>query len=184
VLVYNFAPKAVTGQMRVWTLRHGRYRLRVGPDADRDDRMDSRTAERSLELARASAVPVTLPPKQVTVIELTRELRLDDERLLADLALSSAEVRLEGRTVHAAAHNIGSRAVESFDAALVDAAGTVRVRKTLGPLAAPLDLVPKRLPFAMGPLPAGAKGWSLVLDPDRRVPEIYEPNNRVRLRGD
>jgi len=181
VLVYNFAAAPRSGQMRVWTLRHGRYRLRIGPDADRDDRMDRPATERTLDLARASALPVTLSPKQVTVIALTRERRLDDERLRADLALSAGEVRIEGRTVRAVAHNIGSRAVASFDAALVDAAGKVHVRKTLGPLAAPLDLVPKRLGFAIGPLPAGAKGLSLVLDPDDRVPEIYEPNNRSPL---
>ena len=181
VLVYSFAARPLAGRMRVWTLSHGRYRLRIGTDGDGDDRMDAAGQSRLLELARGTDVPVTLPPRKVTVIELTRQSRGDDERLRADLALSAGEVRAEGGKVLAVAHNIGSRAVESFDVALVDSSGKVRIRKTLGPLGAPVDLVPRRLGFAIGPLPAGARGWAVLLDPDGRVPEIHEGNNRAPI---
>ena len=54
-------------------------------------------------------------------------------------------------------------------------------RKSLGPLAAPVDLVPKRVRFTL-PLPEPpAAGWRLVLDPDNKVPEIYEGNNEVKF---
>jgi len=183
VLVYNFADRPLRGTMRVWTLDHGRYRLRVGPDADGDDRLDRPAREGTVELLRASPVALVLPAKQVTVVELTQEKRLDDIRLRADLALSRIEVRIEAGRVHAVAHNIGSRDVERFDAALVDAAGTVRVRKALGPLRAPTDLVPQRLPFTLELPRSPAEGWSLVLDPDGRVDEVYEGNNRIPLPG-
>ena len=183
VLVYNFAATPADGRMRVWTLACGRYRLRMGPDADGDDKPDRASAERSVDLSRGSVLPVTLPPKTVTVIELTQQRRAGDERLRADLALSPREVRVKDGRVHAVAHNIGSRRAATFDAVLVDPAGKVRARTSLGPLAAPLDLVPRRLAFTIGPLPPGAKGWSLVLDPDNRLPEIYEPNNRAPVPG-
>ena len=181
VLVYNFADHPLSGQMRLWTLDHGLYQLRVGPDADGDDAMDRPTRDERLEVLRATAVPLTLPPKAVTVVELKQTERLDDERLRADLALSSREIRVEGADVRGVAHNIGSRRVEAFEAALVDGEGKVRVRKALGPLDAPLDLVPRRLDFVLDGLPPDAKGWSVVLDPEGRVPEIFEGNNRAGI---
>jgi len=181
VLVYSFAERPVRGRMRVWTLDHGRYRLRTGPDADGDDEIDKPAAAAELELLRASPVPLVLPPGRVTVVELRQVERLDDERLRADLALSPGEVRVEGVVVRAVAHNIGSKDVASFDAALVDAAGKVRRRVTLGPLAAPLDLKPRRVAFTLPAPPAGAKGWAVVLDSGGEIAEIYEGNNRVAL---
>ncbi|MGB2821419.1 MAG: hypothetical protein WBF17_10585, partial [Phycisphaerae bacterium] len=183
VLVYNFAARPLSGRMRLWTLDHGRYRLRVGPDGDNDDRMDEAGRTETLELLRASAVPLTLPAGQVTVVELEQAERLDDERLRADLALSPREVRIEAGSVRGVAHNIGSRKVESFEVALLDEEGKVRVRKSLGPLAAPLDLTVRRTPFTLAGPPAGAKGWSVALDPEGRIPEIYEGNNCVPLNG-
>ena len=181
VLVYNFADRPARGRMCLWALDHGEYRLRVGPDADGDDRIDKPAREETLELLRASPIDLTLAPRRVTVVELGQVRRLDDVRLRADLALSARELRLADGKVHAVAHNIGSRDVAAFEAALVDSRGKVHARKALGPLAAPLDLKPKRLPFSLPAPPRGATGWSVVLDPDGRVPEIYEPNNRVPL---
>ncbi|HUT34719.1 MAG TPA: sugar-binding protein [Planctomycetota bacterium] len=178
-LVYNFADKPLAGRMRLWTLDHGTYALRVGPDADGDDAMDSAAHEEQLEVMRATGIPLALAPKAITVVELRQAKRLEPEWDRADLALSPRELRIEGESVHGIAHNLGSRQAESFEVALVDAEGKVRARKTLGPLAAPLDLVPRRLPFTLDGLPRGAKGWAVALDPDGRVPELFEGNNRA-----
>jgi len=177
VLVYNFAEKPLSGQMRVWTLDHGLYTLHVGPDANGDDAMDRAVRDEQLEALRATAIPLTLPPKAVTVVELRQTKRLEPEWERADLALSPREIRVEGGTVHGVAHNLGSRAVASFDVALVDAGGKIRARKTLGPLDAPLDLVPRSCPFALDGLPPRPVGWRVVLDPEGKVPEISEGNN-------
>ena len=179
VLVYNFADTPLSGRMRVWTLGHGEYQLRVGPDADGDDKMDRAERDERLEALRATAIPLTLPPKRLTVVECRQLRGLDDERLRPDLALSQREIRVEGGTVRGIAHNIGSKRVEAFEVALLDDSGKVRSRKTLGPLDAPLDLVAQRMPFALDGLPPGAKGWSVALDPEGRVAEIHEGNNRV-----
>jgi len=181
VLLYNFTERPLRGRMRSWTLDHGEYRLRVGPDANGDDELDRAVREKQLEVLRATAIPLTLPPKAVTVVALRQVRRLDDERRRADLALSPGEVRAEGGVVHGVAHNIGSRRVDSFDAALIDDQGRVRARKTLGPLVAPLDLVPRRMPFTLEGLPTSSKGWSVVLDPQDQIPEIFEGNNQVAL---
>lgn len=179
VLVYSFATKPMDGILRCWTLDHGQYALRTGPDANGDDAMDSAVVDRSIDILRATAVPLTLPPKTVTVVELLQTHRRDDARLRADLALSPSEIHVEDGVVKGVAHNIGSRRVESFDIALVDGKGVARFRKAFGPLDAPLDLVPKRLDFAIAGLPAQARGWAVVIDPGGKVAEIFEGNNRA-----
>jgi len=176
-LVYNFADKPLAGRMRLWTLDHGLYTLRLAPETVGGA---SLPREEQLEVLRATAIPLTLPPKVVTVVELVQTKRLEPGWERADLALSPREVRLEGKTFHGIAHNLGSRAVESFDAVLLDSEGKERARKTLGPLEAPLDLVPRRLPFALDGVPPGRR-WSGVLDPDGRVPEVFEGNNRIEV---
>ena len=65
--------------------------------------------------------------------------------------------------------------------AVVDTDGQAVIRKSLGGLAAPVDLIPKSLQFTIELPKKPEKGWKLVLDPDRRVPEIYEGNNEVQL---
>jgi hypothetical protein len=58
----------------------------------------------------------------------------------------------------------------------------VRAKQTLGPLAAPLDLQPKRLPFRFEAIGNNLEGWRVVVDPDNQVPEIYEGNNTAPWR--
>jgi len=90
-------------------------------------------------------------------------------------------VEVKGDTLRGTAHNVGSADVADVQVAVVNALGQAMVRKSLGKLAAPLDLRPRRKPFTLK-LPAGSRrGWRLVLDPTGRVPEIYEGNNTVEL---
>ncbi len=180
-LVYNFADKPLSGRLRPWTLDHGLYTLRLAPEGGGLGATGGTPVPPTIEVIRAAPIPLTLPPKAVTVVELVQTKKLEPEWERPDLALSPREVRVEGETVHGIAHNLGSRPVESFEAALLDSDGKVRARQTLGPLDAPLDLEPKLLPFHLDGLPRGAKGWSVVLDPDNRLPELFEGNNRAAV---
>lgn len=180
-LVYNHASRTLRGNMRLWALEHGKYRIAIGPDSDSDGRMDraERTEER--ELSRADALEITLPPRAVTVVEITQQALLDPLDARADLALSPREIRVTGRTVTGVAHNIGSADAAGAVVAVLDAAGAVIARQPLGRIGAPLDLVPKRAPFTLQLPHAAGKGWKVVLDPEGIVPEIYEGNNSVSL---
>ncbi|HUV38807.1 MAG TPA: hypothetical protein VMY39_04300, partial [Planctomycetota bacterium] len=180
-LVYNFAEGEVTGHVRFWTLDHGRYRVTAGVDDDHDDRMDAATRDEEIEVGRGTPVHITLPAKKLTVIELVQTAKLDDLRERADLALSPLDTVVKPGAVEGVAHNIGSKDVDAVVVALVDADGTVRARKDLGRLDAPIDLVPRRIPFRFDGLDADLAGWTLVIDPEDAVREIYEGNNRVTL---
>jgi hypothetical protein len=180
-LVYNFADKPVTGSFRLWLLDHGRYKLAQGLDGNGDDQADQAGGEKTVEVGRATALPLTLPPKQVTVLELMLTDKLDDLTQRPDLALSPLEVKADGKTVRGIVHNIGGGDAPQFTVALVDAAGKQQVTLTLGPLAAPLDLSPRRIEFSFPLKSANVRGWRVVVDPQGKLPETYEGNNAVTL---
>jgi hypothetical protein len=180
-LVYNYADVPMKGSMRVWNLDHGRYRLTMGPDANGDKVMDSPERTEVLELAKADDITVTLKPKAVTVIRLEQMEKLEPIFTRADLAVSAREISIEGTTVRGTVHNIGSTAVEDVIIAVLDGKGAVMGKKSLGRLDAPLDLFPRTANFSIDLKRVPQKGWTLVLDPGRAIPEIYEGNNTVDL---
>jgi hypothetical protein len=178
-LVYNFRDEPSEGLVRFWTLDHGRYRLTLGPDANGDDEPDSVSRDETVEIARAVPVPLSLPPKTVMVLELTQTEKLDDVRPRPDLAIAAREIEAKGGVVSGVVHNIGGGEAPAFEVALMDAAGKTVARQQLGPLAAPLDLEPKRLAFRFEGLEGDVAGWSVVVDPEGKVAELYEGNNKA-----
>ena len=180
-LVYNFRDAPNAGHVRFWTLDHGRYRFRTGPDRDGDDAADGSEREEVVVVARATAVPVSLPPGTVTVLELEQIERLDDIRQRPDLAITGREVSAADGVVSGVVHNIGAKPVSSYVVALADPNGRLRASKALGPLAAPTDLEPKRQSFRFEGVPADVGGWTVRVDPDDAVAEVFEGNNRCGL---
>ncbi|OHB64264.1 MAG: hypothetical protein A2Y77_04395 [Planctomycetes bacterium RBG_13_62_9] len=181
LLIYSFAPTPVTGKIRFWALSHGLYRLTVGPDADGDFKADRIESEKSVELARADSVPLTMQPRTVTVVTLEPQRKLDPIFSRADLAITPRELEFGGRVLSGTVHNLGSAAVDDVIIAVVDANGRAVSSKSLGSLAAPLDLFPKRVRFTLELPDQLIPGYKLVLDPQNKVPEIYEGNNNIDL---
>ncbi|UCF17737.1 MAG: hypothetical protein JSW59_09790, partial [Phycisphaerales bacterium] len=181
ILVYSFANEPLKGNMRIWALEHGIYQLTVGPDRDGDQLMDVVKRSEFLELAKADRIDLILAPKAVTLIEIEQTDKLEQIFDRADLAIAAREVQVETNTLSGVVHNIGSADVSDVVVAIVDAMEQEIVRKSLGRLGAPVDLVPRRIPFTLR-LPDELKqGCKLVLDPGQEIPEIYEGNNVVEL---
>ena len=101
VALYNFREEEVSGRMRVWRLDPGRYRVQTGPDLDDDGRFEE-AASRTATLQRYSAIPLNLPPRQVTVVRVEQLQAFGGLRHRPDLAVSQAA---SGRV---RVHNIGS----------------------------------------------------------------------------
>jgi hypothetical protein len=179
-LVYNFREEPMQGEARFWSLLHGKYRVQMGVDTDGDDMADRSISEETLEVVRGVPVSLGLLPRQVVVIELTQVEPLDDLSGRPDLALSPLDIQIKSGQVNGSVHNLGGASVDC-ELALVDGNGRVLDRIQLGQLEAPLDLKPRRVEFEID-LPDGyGPSWSLVLDMDGAVEELYEGNNRVTL---
>ena len=180
--VFNFAREPRRGAFRVWQLKHGRYLLRVGPDENDDGQFDSVTREETLELARYSRVPLTLPPRRLTLVELTLREELDEITARPDLALSPREVRYDAArgSLRVVVHNIGAKPAPASTLAVRDAAGNTLAKAKIPPLDAPLDLLPRKTELTIEGL-AAAGPLTVVADPEGALPEICEENNVVTV---
>jgi hypothetical protein len=178
VAFYNFRDKLIGGRLRVWRLEHGRYRVRSGPDGDDDGSMDEVADEQTLELQRYSAIPMNLPPRQVTVLKIEQLERLDNIRNRADLALSPLDTRLDpDGTLTAKIHNIGAKRAEEVRVVLKHD-DRILASKVIPQIEAPLDLQPKVISVRFE---SARDGNVLLIDPDDDIPEIAEHNNRLTL---
>lgn len=184
LLLYSFGPKPKPLTVRFWGLVHGQYELTMGPDANGDDAMDSVGHSETIALRRYDGVKLALAPQQLQVVEARQVKELEPPTTRPDLALSAKDVRVssEARTITIVVHNVGAAPV---------ALATLRVirnGKTLAlggvhDLRAPTELRPatKTLTLKLS-APAGAQAFSVELDPEDRVREITEVNNRVVVR--
>lgn len=180
--IYSFADEPMEGAMRVWRLDHGLYRIVMGPDADGDDAVDAPTQTQEMELMRYATVPVTLAPRQVTIVEVTRIQALDDIRSRPDLALSPLDTTVTEGRVRGVLHNIGTAAVEVTEITLLNPQGEVVTRKTLRDIPGiGEDLQPVRVEYELTGVPTDVTGWRVVVDDAGAVAEIYEGNNELRL---
>jgi hypothetical protein len=100
--------------------------------------------EDEVTLVRADSLPLALPPKAVTIIELKQLEKLEPIFRRADLALAAREIEIRDGQIHGVVHNLGAANVDEVVVAIVDASGKVLQRQSLGVLPAPLDLIPKR----------------------------------------
>jgi hypothetical protein len=76
-------------------------------------------------------------------------------------------------------HNIGSAAAPATDVAVLDEEGKVVARRSMATLPAPLDLHPRRRSFSITIPKGDQRSWRLMIDPEDRIPEIFEENNSV-----
>jgi len=169
------------GRMRVWRLRHGIYRVKIGMDKDHDHKMDRAIQTREMELAKADSIDVDLAPGQVTVIEVSRLKTLPSIFTRADLALASRETRFASGQVTGVLHNIGAAEARNVHLVVQDAAGRIEGEVTIPSIDAPLDLNPRRVPYTIRIAGKPQKDWRVVADPEDRIPEINESNNTSRI---
>jgi len=182
VRFYSFANEPIQGRMRVWRLENGRYRVRVGPDANDDGVMDAVENEQAMVLHRYSPIAVALPPRRQTLIEIEQVEALDDLLERPDLALSPLDsTRLDHSTwqyenlITVRVHNIGGRPAENIELAQIRKGVKVRTI-VLSKIEAPLDLQPR---IAVAHIVNAQIGDEIVVDPEDAIPEIAEHNNRL-----
>ncbi len=182
VALYNFAERPRKVRMRVWELDAGTYRLREGPDADQDDRIDGPAAERELALQRASSLELVVPSRKVYVVELEQKQARPRPELLPDLAVGAGDVFYDKATdrLKVVVHNIGSAAAENVVVRFEASDGKLLAERVIARLEAPLDLRPKTaVVWLAQPLLHPTAGITVRLDSEGRVDEITRANNRV-----
>ncbi|MBM4051026.1 MAG: hypothetical protein FJ279_38505, partial [Planctomycetes bacterium] len=178
--LYSFASKPEDGKLRVWRAPFGQFRVTAGPDADADGQPDAGSKTRTLALHRFAAIPLNLPPRQLCAVRVDLiERSKDDFFARADLAIAAEDVAREGGALKVTVHNVGNRAAENVQIAVLSPDGRKLASQALAKLDAPLDLAPRRAEVRFTGLPSSA--LTLVLDADNVIPEINEDNNSVSV---
>jgi len=182
VAFFNFADRPLRGRMRVWRLNHGRYKVLIGPDTDDNGVLDRVEKEKTMVLHRHAPIDLLLPPGRLTRIEIDQVEPLNDLLDRADLALSPLDTVRElnmtwqyDSLVRIRVHNIGARPAAQVEVALLRNGQKILTR-LLPEIEAPIDLAPR---VAMTYTTIAQPGDTIVVDPDNRIPEITESNNRL-----
>jgi len=179
VAVYNFADGPRDIGVRVWELNPGTYQLTIGPDKDRNDRIDQPTQARRIPVRRYTRVPVSVPAKALYLVELSLVTARKIALHLPDPALSPRTTTYDRatRTLRVTVHNIGSAPVRGAIVVVENAQGAAVATKDVDAIEAPLDLKPRRraLTFPLAQKPARVR---LEFEGD----EITDVNNRVAVR--
>lgn len=181
VAVYNFDVKPRKLHMRAWELEPGKYQMRQGVDVDQNDQIDGKPATREIALRRGSAIELDAPPGQVFLIELEQTQAQLRPELLPDLAVGKGDIFYDRATdrLKVVVHNIGSAAARDIVVHFEDPAGNLLARRVIPHLDAPLDLMPKTaIVWLPQPLLHRVEYIQVRIDPDDRIAEITEENNK------
>lgn len=176
---FNFEDKPQTGKLRVWNLVPGTYEVRMGVDADGDDRIDGPAETLTLALKRYEAIPITLPSHTLYVVEakcIRKDVPLYDR---CDLAITHEDATREGRALSVVVHNIGCHPSGAFTVEVKDGAGRVVATKRHASLEGVADLQDKKASLTFENMPADG-----TLEVSARGPakEITEANNVARIK--
>jgi hypothetical protein len=148
-------------------------------DADGDDRADAPWT-RTVTFEQGVGLPLTLAPKQTTVLEFDLARAGTPMAQRPDVGLDPRDVTLSGRSAEVTVHSLGGIDAPAGEVILEDASGVELGRAAFGALPAPADLLPKtetvRLRLARAP--SGPVFARLVLTGAPR--EITDSNNRVQ----
>ena len=182
VLLYNFDKRSQKGRMRVWQLENGTYRVRFGPDANEDDKLDSVSWEKTMPLQRYAPVEFTLPRRQLQLVEFEQIEKGDDLFQRADLAVATEDATWDPSRdrLTFVVHNVGTTTAEKVTVRILGRGDAVIKTFDIDRLEAPLDLVPRRVEFTVENV-RRVDAVAIVVDPDGRIPEIYEGNNRFAI---
>jgi hypothetical protein len=182
VAAYNFDSKPRKVRMRVWELAPGKYRLREGPAADRDDRIDGEPVTRELALQRSSPIELLLPAQKVQIVEIEQQESRSRPELLPDLAVGDGDIFYDKATdrLKVVVHNIGSAAAENVLVRFEASDGRLLGERVIARLEAPLDLKPKTAVVWL-PQPTLHPVGSITvrIDPAGKIVEITKENNVI-----
>jgi hypothetical protein len=175
---FNFADDCQEGKLRVWSLAPGSYTVRVGPDANGDDRIDRVEVERTIGLKRYETIPVVLPSRELYVVEaecVGKDVPLYER---PDLAVTHEDATRRNDELAVVIHNIGCQRSGPFEVTVADASGNVLASKRHPGLEGVADLEDKKAALGFGALPDGGTLIVTVRGPEK---EITEVNNVARV---
>jgi hypothetical protein len=175
---FSFEEQPQTGAVRVWNLAPGTYEVRMGVDADGDDRIDGTPEAHRMELKRYETIPVTLPSHELYVVEakcIAKDVPLYDR---CDLAITHEDASREGQRLTAVVHNLGCKATGPFTVEVRGPQGKTLATERHAGLESAEDLNDRKVEISFDDLPPTG---ALEVTVRGGAKEITEVNNRARM---
>jgi Concanavalin A-like lectin/glucanases superfamily len=180
IVAFNLESVPVKAMMTAWDLDPGSWEMTMGIDSDGDDIADKITESRTLELERTGDIEFHFEAKVSTVIQLKLKSKSIPLWNRPDLAISRDDVRVQGNVITVTVHSLGSVHSPASSIALQDAVGKTLATAAIPVIEAPLDLIPRTAEVAIrAPRDLSLSGFSVLIDPEKRLKEITAQNNRV-----
>ncbi|MHB9028055.1 MAG: LamG-like jellyroll fold domain-containing protein [Candidatus Latescibacterota bacterium] len=176
VRMYSFDMADCDVAARLYRLDPGEYTVTLKSDRDGDGSFETTVAEKRQRLRRFDRLSLTVPPRVPVLLEL-KQVRADPlPGDLPDLAVSGYFMEKKGSSLTVTVHNIGNVPSGAFTAVVTGPNGVVLGKQHSPGLEGAGDFVPKKVTLIFPNLPAHDR-YTVVLDTDRKVEEIFEENN-------
>jgi hypothetical protein len=176
VRMYSFDPYDRDVVTRLYRLDPGEYSISLKSDRDGDGAFETAVMEKRQHFQRFDRLRFAVPPRIPVLLEL-KQLRADPAPGdLPDLAVSDYFMEKKGNTLTVTVHNIGNAPSGAFTVAVTGPNGVSLGKKQVQGLEGAGDFVPKKVVLTFPNLPAHDR-YTVVLDADRKVEEIFEENN-------
>lgn len=170
VELYSFAETAVSGELRVWGLEPGEYRI-VQKNTEGKEEAVSTTRF----LRRGDGFPITLPSTTAQRVTVTQIAADREPPLLGDAALSASAIRQQERRVIVPVYNLGVVPLRNLTVTLRNKDGESMAEK---PLAQLPGVVNCKLGQAVVTFESAPDGVAQI-EVSGEGPEITTRNNRV-----
>ncbi|MHB9027876.1 MAG: LamG-like jellyroll fold domain-containing protein [Candidatus Latescibacterota bacterium] len=180
IIAFNLENAPVKTTLIGWDVDPGQWEVVEGIDSDGDDRPDVALGKRMIGFERTGEIEFTFAPKQTTIITLKLKKKGTPYWSRPDLAIGKDDVRVQGNTLNATVHSLGSVEAPSGTLRLLDSAGKLLATGRIPSLAAPRDLLPKSVEVRLT-LPPGMDLSGCTVQAGCGTKEITLRNNAVRL---
>ncbi|MBN1293650.1 MAG: LamG domain-containing protein [Candidatus Latescibacteria bacterium] len=180
ICLYSFMAHEKTVTMRCYRLDPGTYTVSLKADKDGNGSYETTLSDSQRTFNRFDRFSFVMPPQVPVHLDVKQVSKAPDQGNLADLAVSSFYVEQSGSNAVVTAHNIGCAPSGAFEVSLVVddvVVSTVQVDSIPGSE----DFVPKPVKVTLPKVPKNGQ-YSIVIDRDNKVKEIYEENNTVEMK--
>jgi hypothetical protein len=186
VRLYSFWDEPTEMKLKFWRLKPGKYVMMQGEQMPGEKPFQSRygwSEPQYVEiLHKGDLCTITLPRGRTWVVDLRLHEEIDVPEIACDLAIHERDIAVEGDTLTATVHNIGSKGAENFTVALQHKDGsqwhTVKTQ-SVEHLSQPVGYNPCTKAVTFPDVKSGK--WRVVLDPDSTLFELNELNNAAAV---
>jgi hypothetical protein len=183
MLVWNDADAPVCAALTGSEILPGKWAIVSGIDENGDDAAETQIVRQEVHWEPFHDIRLTFAPRAMTVVTFDLlEKSSDLPRMRYDLGISEKDVVRYAHGLKVTVHSLGAQPTPEAEIALMSPDGQVLDRAVIPPLPAPADLLPRTWEVALHLWNApNLRGCYVQIDPEGKLHEVTEKNNRVDL---